>query len=240
MTTMLNKTLLACLVGTAFLPAPVLAQMGPQPPMPMVVDLKKVEIGSWASYGMTLGQMTMTAKIALVARDASSVSMETSMEGGMTAMMGGPMTMKLVLDPDPTSAPKPVKQMIMQIGDQDPMLAPDTTQAQQYTKPDPKTVVGKETIKVPAGSFKTTHYRNKTAQGTMDAWMSESVAPTGLVKLEMAGMQANGQPLPAMVMELNASGKGAKPVITKPPKPFDPQKMMGGMAPAHGPKKKAR
>jgi hypothetical protein len=234
---MLNKTLLACMLGLALVPVPAFAQMGQQPPMPMVVDLKKVEIGSWASYEMTMGQMTMTAKVALVARDASSGSMETTMEGGMTAMMGGAMTMKMVMDPDPTGAPKPIKQMIMQIGDQDPMLAPDNTQAQSYTKPDPKTLVGKETIKVPAGSFKTTHYRNKTAQGTMDAWMSESVAPTGMVKLEMTGMQANGQQMPGMVMELKASGKGAKPIITKPPKPFDPQKMMGGMAPGHGPKK---
>jgi hypothetical protein len=43
-----------------------------------------------------------------------------------------------------------------------------------------------------------------------------------------------------MVMELQATGKGAKPVITKRPKPFDPQKMMGGMAPAPGGKKKGK
>ena len=229
---MLKKTLLAFILGLALIPAAASAQMSPQPPMPMVVDLKKVEIGSWASYSMTMGQMTMTAKMALVARDAKSVSMETSMEGGMMAMMGGRMIMKLVMDPDPTTAAKPIKQMVMQMGDQDPMLAPDTMPAQKYSKPDPKTLVGKETIKVAAGSFKTTHYRNKTEQGSVDAWVSEDVPPTGLVKLATSGMQVGAQQLPGMVMELAATGKGAKPTITKPPKPFDPQKMMGGMAPA--------
>jgi hypothetical protein len=229
---MLKHSLLVLLVASALVPRAASAQMAPQPPMPMVVDLKKVEIGTWADYSMTVGQMTMNAKMALVARDAASVTMETAIEGGMMAMMGGKMTVKLVMDPDPTGAPKPVKQMIMQIGDQDPMLAPDTTQAQKYSKPDPKSLVGKETIKVAAGSFKTSHYRNKTKQGTVDVWVSEDVLPTGLVKMKTPPVQVNGQQMPGVTMELTATGKGAKPTITKPAKPFDPQKMMGGMAPA--------
>ena len=240
MSTMLEKTLLALIVGVSLTPSPASAQMSPQPPMPMVVDLKKVEIGSWASYSMMMGQMTMSAKLALVARDTASVSMETSMEGGMLTMMGGKMTLKVVMDPNPTTAAKPVKQMVMQIGDQDPMLAPDTMPAQKYSKPDPSTLVGKETIKVAAGSFKTSHYRNQTEQGPVDVWVSEAVLPTGLVKLTTPSMQAGAQQVPGMVMELAATGKGAKPTITKPPKPFDPQKMMGGTAPAHGGKNKAR
>jgi hypothetical protein len=239
MCAMLKKTLLALVACIALVPAPASAQMGSPPPMPMVVDLKKVDIGTWASYSMTVGDMSMTSKLALVARDASSVTMETSMEGGMMAMMGGKMTMRLVMDPDPTTAAKPVKQMVMQVGDQDPMLAPDTMQAQKYSKPDPNTLVGKETIKVAGGSFKTSHYRTKTEQGTVDVWVSEDAPPTGLVKLTTPPMQAGGQQVPGMVMELTAMGKGAKPTITKTPKPFDPQKMMGGAGPA-GAKKKAK
>jgi hypothetical protein len=238
MSAMLKKTLLTLIAGVALAPSPASAQMSPQPPMPMVVDLKKVELGSWASYAMTLGGMTMTAKFALVARDASSVSMETSMEGGMMAMMGGKMTMKMVMDPDPTTAAKPIKQMIMQVGDQDPMLAPDNMPAQKYSKPDPNTLVGRETIKVAAGSFKTSHYRSKTAQGTVDVWVSEEAPPTGMVKLTTSAAKAGAQAIPAMTMELTALGKGAKAVITKAPKPFDPQKMMGGAAPTEGRKSK--
>ena len=240
MVAMFKKTLLALVVGMALAPRPASAQMSPQPPMPMVVDLKKVALGSWASYSMEMGGTTMSTKTALVARDASSVSMETSVEGGMMAMMGGKMTMKVVMDPDPTTAAKPVKQAVMQIGDQEPMLAPDTMQTQKYSKPDPSTLVGKETIKVAAGSFKTAHYRNKTEHGPADVWVSEDVLPTGLVKLVTPPMQSGGQQVPGMTMELAATGKGAKPTITKPPGPFDPQKMMGGMAPPKAGKKKAK
>lgn len=241
---MLKKILLALLLVTAFVPTSASAQMSPQPPMPMVVDLKKIEIGSWASYAMTMGQMTMNAKFALVSRDASSVSMETSMEGGMMAMMGGKMTMKIVMDPDPTTAAKPVKQMIMQIGDQDPMLAPDSMPAQKFSKPDPNTLVGKETVKVAAGSFKTAHYRTKTEQATqpmtIDVWVAEEAPPTGLVKMTTSGLQAGAQQMPGVTMELAAIGKGAKATITKAPKPFDPQKMVGGAAPNQGSKTKSK
>jgi hypothetical protein len=241
MHSMLIKTLHVLALAATFSPGLAVAQMAPQPPMPMVVDLRKAELGSWASYDMKMGEMGMTAKMALVARDADSVSMETSMEGGMMAMMGGKMTMKIVMDPDPTTAAKPVKLMIMQVGDQDPMLAPDSTPAQKYSKPDPSALVGKETIKVPAGSFKTSHYRNKTAEGTSDVWVSEDVLPTGLVKLTTSGITVGGQQLPGMSMELKATGKGAKSFITKAPKPFDPQKMMGGAAPGpQGGKKKGK
>ncbi len=235
---MLIKTLQVLALVATLSPGLASAQMAPQPPIPMVVDLKKAELGSWASYSMKMGEMGMSAKLALVGRDANSVTMESSMEGGMMAMMGGRMVMKIVMDPDPTTAAKPVKQMVMQMGDQDPMVAPDSMPAQKYSKPDPSTLVGKETIKVPAGSFKTAHYRNKTDQGVADVWVSEDVLPTGLVKLTTPPMQAGPQQIPGMVMELAATGKGAKPIITKPPKPFDPQKMMGGAAPAPQPGKK--
>jgi hypothetical protein len=220
----MSKKLLLALVSTLALSnTPAFAQMASQPSLPVVVDFKKVQIGSWASYAVAAQGMAMSSKVALVARDATSVSLETSTEGGPMAMMGGKVTVKLVMDPDPLSVAKPVKQVIMQVGDQDPMLAPDGVQAQQYTKPDPSTLVGKETIKVAAGSFKTAHYRYKTEQGTVDVWASEDAPPTGMVKLVTTGQQG-------VTMELEAMGKGAKPVITKPPKAFDPQMLMGGAA----------
>jgi hypothetical protein len=237
---MLKKMLLAFVAAIALIPSPASAQPGQQPPMPMVVDLKKVQLGSWASYAMTMGEMTMSTRLALVARDTSSVTLETSMEGGPMAMMGGKMTLKLVMNPDAAGTAKPLKQMVMQIGDQDPMLAPDTMPAQTYSKPDPSALVGKETIKVAAGSFKTAHYRYKTEQGTADVWVSEDVPPTGLVKLTTSAIQAGAQQVPGTVMELAATGKGAKPIITKTPKPFDPTMMMGGMAPSQSAKKKSK
>jgi hypothetical protein len=170
----------------------------------------------------------------LVARDASSTTLEMSMQGGPTAQMGGKITLKMVLDPDPVTAAKPVKEIVMQIGDGAPMQAPPDAPTQKFQKPDPKTLVGKESIKVEAGTFKTTHYRDHSPAGTVDVWVSEEVPPLGLVKvLTTPEPGATGQPpVPPAAMELTGTGTGAKPTITKPAKPFDPAGMMGGAPPA--------
>jgi hypothetical protein len=237
---MFRKSLLVFVIGLALTPASALAQAPLQPTIPMVLDFKKVEVGSWSSYSISMGKMSMQARFALVARDASSVTMENSIEGGMMAMLGGKMTLKVVMEPDPTTAAKPVKQMAMQIGNQDPTMAPNGVHVPKYSKPDPSTMVGKETIKVAAGSFKTTHYRSNTPQGIVDVWVSEEVAPTGMVKLMSSGAMGtgSGQP-PGMMMELVEKGKGAKPIITKAPKPYDSQKAMGGMVPAGDPRNRS-
>jgi hypothetical protein len=163
-----------------------------------------------------------------------------SMQGGPAAQMGGKITLKMVLDPDPIGAAKPVKEIVMQMGDGDPMQAPPDAPAQKFQKPDAKTLVGKETIKVAAGSFKTTHYRDHSPVGTVDVWVSEEVPPLGLVKVlttpEPKTGEAKQPPIPPATMELAATGSGAKPTITKPAKPFDPGQMMGG-APKAGKKK---
>jgi hypothetical protein len=229
-------------LALVLLPTAAAAQpTGSPQSLPLVVDLKKAAIGSWAEYGMSFGEVKMKSRWALVGRDASSTTLEMSMQGGPAAQMGGKITLKMVLDPDPIGAAKPVKEIVMQIGDGDPMLAPADAPAQKFQKPDAKTLVGKETIKVAAGSFKTTHYRDHTPAGTVDVWVSEEVPPLGLVKVlttpEPATDQAKQPPIPPATMELAATGSGAKPTITKPAKPFDPGKMMGG-APRAGKKHK--
>jgi hypothetical protein len=212
--------------------------MGPGNSTPLALDLKKVPVGSWAEYTMTIGMgggMTMKSRWALVGRNSAGNTLEMSMEGGPMAMMGGKMIAKMVLVADPVGAAKPVKQMVMQMGDRDPMEMPldmPGMPAQKFQKPDPKKLVGKEDIKVPAGTFKASHYRDKTDNGTVDSWVSEDVAPLGMIKVTTSpkpgAVGPNGQPMPAVTMELVARGKDAKPVITKPPKPFDPSMFGGG------------
>jgi hypothetical protein len=164
-----------------------------------------------------------------------------SMLGAMTAQMGGKITLKMVLDPDPIGAAKPVKEMVMQVGDGDPMQAPADAPRQKFQKPDAKTLVGKETIKVEAGSFPSTHYRDHTPAGTVDVWVSEAIPPLGLVKVattpEPKAGDADSPSIPPATMELSATGTGAKPTITKPAKPFDPRGMTVG-APRAGKKRK--
>ena len=156
------------------------------------------------------------------------------MEGGHAG--GAPkMTLQMSLVPNPTTSSKPVKRLVMQMGDMDPMEMPlDMPQMpdQRFEKPDPKKLVGKETIKVAAGSFSTGHYRDKIEQGTIDLWINETIPPLGLVKMTVTPTAGSGGPPAGMVIELTGKGRGAKPAITKEAKPFDPA--MFGM-PGGGP-----
>ncbi len=226
----------------AVFPTVASAQMTQGPPTPMATDLSKITVGSWAKYNMTMGTMPpMTMKMALVNRTAAGNSLEMSVEGGMAARAGNVVT-QMTLAPGSTGS---VQKLVLQVGANDPMEMPvEGAQAHQFAKPDPKTLVKEETIKVAAGSYKTKHYHDKTPQGdTVDFWVAESVAPIGLVKIEMT-QKSNPMINGPIKMELSAVGKDAKTIITKKAKPFDQAALMkemmagsgaaGGGAPAGG------
>lgn len=217
-------------------PASGLAQFGAPNTTPLGIDLKKVKVGAWAEYGVTANGQELKSRWALVARDGKNSTLEMTMQGGPMAMMGGKMTMKMVLAPDPTAAQDPVKQLVMQMGDRDPMELPaeSARSMHKFIKPDPRKLVGAESVKVPAGTFKARHYRDSTEQATFDAWVSEDVPPLGMVKVSVVPKPGatgpNGQPMPQIEMQLTGRGKDARPTVTKPAKPFDPQVLMGGGA----------
>jgi hypothetical protein len=208
---------------------------------PLALDLKKVPVGSWAEYTVTIGGgggMTMKSRWALVARDANGSTLETSVEGGPVAMMGGKMVMKVALVADPLKSDKPIKQAVVQVGDRDPMEMPlnmPNMPPQKFQKPDPKKLVGKEQIKVAAGTFKTSHYHDVTERGVIDLWVSEGVGPLGMVKMTATPPAGKQDPqTPPISMELTGKGKDAKGIITKSPKPFDPAELGGAGAPPPG------
>ena len=218
-------------LALAALAVPALAHA--QPPgvpmaMPLVVDMQKIEVGSWAEYKMSMGTMALSSRWALVARDAKSNTIEMTTQGGPVAKR---LVLRLVLPPDPTSGDKPPKPMAMQFGDDAPMLVPKDTPVQKFQKPDEKHLVGKEELKVAAGSFKTSHYREKNVNGVIDIWVNETVFPLGIVKVlttpEVDKSAPAAMQVPAATMELASTGTGAKPVLTKKPKPFDETKMGG-------------
>jgi hypothetical protein len=202
-------------------------QPGQGPPMPVAVDLAKVPVGSWAEYEMTFGaNPPMTSRMALVAKGSDGNTLETSVRGGMMAAVGGKMVMDMTLPPGAEKAGR-VGKMVVQLGANDPMeMQLGAGQSQQFTKPDPKSLVGTETIKVRAGSFKTKHYREKSPQGdTYDFWIDDKALPLGLVKLE--GEQKHNPAFKGgFRFELLATGKDAKPQITKPARPFDQAALM--------------
>jgi hypothetical protein len=224
----------------AIFPTAARAQMTQGPPTPMATDLSKITVGSWAKYNMTMGTMPpMTMKMALVNRSAAGNNLEMSVEGGMAARAGNVVT-QMTLAPGSTGS---VQKLVLQVGANDPMEMPvEGAQAHQFAKPDPKTLVKEETIKVAAGSYKTKHYHDKTPQGdTVDYWVTESVAPIGLVRIEMT-QKSNPMINGPIKMELTSVGKDAKALITKKAKPFDQSALMkemmagsgapGGAAPA--------
>ena len=216
-------------LAALLLPTPAIAQ-GPGVPagMPLVVDMKKVELGTWAEYTMAMGTITLSSRWALVARDAKSNTLEMTTKGGPVAK---PVVLRMVLAADPTSSDKAPRPMVMQFGDEAPMLVPSDTPVQKFQRPEAKNLVGKEDLKVAAGTFKTSHYREKNAMGTVDVWVNETVSPLGIVKVVTTPDVDKNAPtamqIPAATMELSATGTGAKPVITKKPKPFDASKMSG-------------
>jgi hypothetical protein len=228
-------------LGLWTLLAPVVAhaqQPGQPPPLPMAVDLKKVPVGVWAEYDMSVGKLPpMKARMALVAKGDATNTLEMIMQGGMIAMSGGKLTMQTIIDANQDSA-EPVKKVIMQIGDNEPMEMPvDSKQQSQFHRPDPKTLLKQETITVAAGKFKTKHYRDKTPTGEpFDFWVSADVPPFGLVKVESEQKNAAGPAQGKVRFELTALGKDAKMVVTKVPKPFNQSQMMGQlMGGAKGP-----
>lgn len=202
--------------------------------MPLVVDMAKVPVGTWADYAMTMGSISLSSRWALVARDNSSNTLEMTTTGAAVAK---PVVLRMVLAADPTSGAKPKKPMVVQFGQDAPMLAPPDTPVQRFQHPDPKTLVGKEEIKVAAGTFQTSHYREKNVMGTVDMWVSEDVPPLGVVKVLTAPDTDSKEPdamhVPPATMELSGTGKGAKPAITRKPKPYDEKKMGGLVGGSH-------
>jgi hypothetical protein len=240
----MSRSLAVIVFLSGLVPAVASAQApGQGPPMPMAVDLAKVPIGTWAEYTVAMGQLPpMSTRMSLVGKGV----LETSVEGGMMAQIGGRMTLQMTLAPGGEKEGK-VQKMVMQMGAGDPMDFPVTPGQQQFNKPNPKMLVKEESVTVKGGTFKTKHYRDKTPAGdAVDYWISEKVPPLGLVKME-AEQKQNPNIKGPIKFELTATGKDAKPAITKPAKPFDQGVMMqqmtgggkptGGAAPPAAPKK---
>ena len=221
------KHVTAIVLFLALLPASGFAQpVGMPQLLPLVVDLKKAAIGSWAEYKMHLGDKEVKTRWAMVGRDSKSITLEMTMEGVLPAQRGGRVTMRMVLDPDPINSPKPVQEVLMQMGDGTPVVVPPGPQTRRFEKPDAKTLVGKEKIQVAAGTFKTKHYRDNTPRGSVDVWVSEEIPPLGLVKIQTTASGAGPPSIPSATLELVASGTGAKPIVTKAAKTLDTKGMV--------------
>lgn len=227
----MSRAPFVALLLCAALPA---AAQSPGPALPMGMDIRKAPVGAWSEYTVTVADLPpFKQRFALVGRDAETHSVEMTSEGGPMAASGMKTTIKVVLEADPAKKER-VRRLVMQLGDNDPMeLAQQAHNKDQFAPLSPKKLVGKETVKLAAGSFATRHYRDKGPAGAMDIWVSDEAPPFGIVRMRGSASQGGDATVPLKI-ELAARGKDARPVITKRPQPFDQAVLMNQMSRAVG------
>jgi hypothetical protein len=218
---MRTKQVVAILAMLA-LAVPLGAQMGMGPRTPDLSGIWHPVVGSGGAYEMTdregkKSQMEVSVVGKEDVNGKAGFWMEMAMAGPRS---GGQMYMKYLLAPGDNGLAS--TRMVMQMPGQDPMemdmnmnmggrRMPQSTPTDIRDKAER---VGTETITVPAGTFSCEHYRMK--DGSADAWVSDKVAPWGLVKSQ--GKDSS--------MVLTKVITDAKDHITGTPKKFDPTQMM--------------
>lgn len=176
----------------------------------------KPVVGGWSEYQMTTkGGSPSKMKIAVVGKEGDAYWYETVMEGGRQ----GRNIVKMLVSGDPGDT-KNVKRMIVKTGN-DPAMEMPVEMMQQSSKgqaPSGKVIdKGTETIKVPAGSFKTQHMQYQDVE-TVDTWVYKDVSPYGMIKSVSKDTE----------MVLIGYGTGAKTQITETPQKFEMPQMPEG------------
>jgi hypothetical protein len=173
----------------------------------------KPVIGGWSEYQMTTKSEGSTKmKIAIVGKEGDAYWYETVMEGGRQ----GRNIVKMLVSGDPGDT-KNVKRMIFKQGNEPAMEMP-VEMMQQTSKGQGQTgkIIdkGTETIKVPAGTFKTQHMQYQDVE-TVDTWIYKDVSPYGMIKSVSKDTE----------MVLIGYGTGAKTQITETPQKFEMPQM---------------
>ena len=178
-------------------------------PSGMNIDLAtvlKAKAGAWADYTMSGkgGDKPVTIRYALVEKTAAKFALEID-----SATPKGEMVIHFdfAAQPGDANAWKVVGGK-MQLGEQkmDMPAAQLAAAPPLKTTDSPGQLVGTEDLTTPLGPFPCKHYKKAMLEGgkgpSLDVWINEKVAPTGLVKstLEAMGVQ----------MTLLATGTGAQ------------------------------
>jgi len=171
-------------------------------------DFKPV-VGGWSEYQMTSKSEGPTKmKVAIVGKEGDAYWYESVMEGGRQ----GKSIVKMLVSGDPADTNN-VKRMIVKTGNEPAMEMPVEMMQQSSKGQEQKGKIvdkGAETIKVPAGSFKTQHMQYQDVE-TVDTWIYKDVSPYGLIKSQTKDME----------MVLLGYGTGAKTLITETPQKFE-------------------
>ncbi|MGH7532456.1 MAG: hypothetical protein ACREL4_04095 [Gemmatimonadales bacterium] len=176
--------------------------------------------GSWSSYNATQpgrdGPRSMTMKMAYLGHETGGDRIEIQTQGER-----GPVIMQMLVDGFPWG-PAGLKEMVFKMGDRPAMKAGGQMMEMMRNRAPnggitaemcaQLTVVGTETVSVPAGSFSATHLHS--AKDSVDVWVSAKVP----FVIKVKG--------PNNSLELTGTGTGAKSSITETPQ--DMSSMMGG------------
>jgi hypothetical protein len=180
-------------------------------PLPTLVAAKELAAGVWVQYSIVprAGQPIAVRLLALE-REAGAQWFEIGLTDGQRRTL----LLKLLVEGG-LIAPKRVRRAIVQPPGQQPFYLPDRLARRELPAfresagPGAR-LVGRERVKVPAGSFQAERYRSVEKGGkTVDAWLAREVAGWPMVKL--AG--------PDLLLELVAHGtKGSTQVRGRPAK----------------------
>lgn len=184
-------------------------------PMPRFYSDFKPVIGSWSEYQMTTkGEPPSKMKIAIVGKEGNAYWYETIME----SKEEGRTVTKMLVSGNPDER-KNIKRMIVKEEDEPAMEIPVAMMGGGApTRGEEKGKVlnkGSETIKVPAGTFKTQHLQIQGGEMTTDLWVHKDISPYGVVKSES----------PMVQMVLLRYGTGAKSLITEIPQKLEMPQM---------------
>lgn len=189
------------------------AQMGQSSGPSFRGEFKPV-VGGWSEYQITTkGEGSMKMKVAVVGKEGDAYWYETVMEGGKH----GRTIMKMLVSGNPEDQ-KNIKRMIVKQGNEPAMEMPVQMMGQSPKAQGQTGKVidkGTETIKVPAGTFKTQHSQYQDAEGVVDTWVYKDVSPYGMVKSVSKDTE----------MVLFGYGTGAKTQITETPQKFEMPQM---------------
>jgi hypothetical protein len=170
----------------------------------------KPVVGGWSEYQVTTkGSSPSKMKMAIVGKEGDAYWYETVMEGGRE----GRIITKMLVSGNPEDQ-KNVKRMIFKQGNEPAMEMPVQMMGQAPKAQESRGKVidkGTETIKVPAGTFKTQHAQYQDAEGVVDTWVYKDVSPYGLIKSQTKDHE----------MVLIGYGTGAKTLITETPQKFE-------------------
>jgi hypothetical protein len=178
-------------------------------------QLKLPKSGSWAEYNAVLQQKDpYTMRYAVIGAEARGGKDLQWVEMRMTGGKENQTMIYQMLVPGSLAEMDQVQEIIFKPGDKPAMkmnsmmmnmIRGQLEKQSFYSRAcQGVTLVGKESVKVPAGTFDALHYRS--SENAVDSWISPGV-PFSMIKTTGKDFQ----------MELAAQGDGAKSTITEKP-----------------------